>query len=132
MKGEIMTSTSRRRLMIVLTIIAALAALGIFILPKTNTQPQIAQVPTATPEPPTPTPTLEPTPTPTATPTPQEILPPNLLYKADWSQGLSDWSKTADWKIDTGGMLISDGSYSDFDYSNENSPTLQRKVSTTS
>jgi 3-keto-disaccharide hydrolase len=62
--------------------------------PIVVTSPPI--VVTATPEPPTPGPT--------ATPTPG----PEVLYQADWSNGMNGWAASPSWKT-VDGMLITDG-----------------------
>ncbi len=60
------------------------------------TQPPTA---TSTPEPPTPTP-IPPTPA---------AKPGDVLYQADWSQGMNGWGGTKDWKHGAN-MIVSDGS----------------------
>jgi hypothetical protein len=90
----------------------------------TDTPEPATPVPTEDPEPLAPTPDLPPTSTPThlptATlthvPTPSPTLVPtatprpgDVLYKADWSDGMNGWAGTPDWKH-IPDMLISDGS----------------------
>lgn len=66
--------------------------------------------------------TLTPTP-PLLSPTPSGVpqTPDTLFYQADWSNGLSGWTGSADWKT-TSGMLVSDGSYT---LSDGMSPTVE-------
>jgi DNA-binding CsgD family transcriptional regulator len=66
----------------------------------TNTVP----APTATRAPPTSTPQP-----PTPTPRPQ---PGDVIYEANWSNGLSGWIGSADWKV-SNGMLLNDGTRRD-------------------
>jgi hypothetical protein len=76
-------------------------------LPNTTVVPTAmpTQAPTPTPIPPTPTPTPipptatsvpNPTPTPVPTPTPTH-KPGDVLYQADWSNGMNGWAGTPDW-----------------------------------
>jgi hypothetical protein len=63
--------------------------------------PRATPVPTNTPVPPTPKPTATPTQAPAPT--------PDVLYEANWSDGMNGWAGTPDWKH-VPGMLVSDGS----------------------
>ncbi len=58
----------------------------------------------------------------TPSPTPASPQPGTVLYQANWSGGLNDWTGTSDWKT-SNGMLISDGSYND--PNNYGSPTIE-------
>lgn len=57
---------------------------------------------------PPPSPTTRPTNTPAPIPTPMP-KPGDLLYQADWSQGMNGWAGSSDWKT-ISGMLVNDGS----------------------
>lgn len=92
--------------------------------PSPTPEPTVTPAPSPTPEPtatPTPSPTPEPTATPTPSPTPEPIPAPTpeptptpmpaagtVLYEADTSGGLAEWSGAGGWQT-VGGMLVNDG-----------------------
>lgn len=74
--------------------------------PTPSPTPSPTPEPTATPSPsPSPEPTLSPTPEPTPTPVP---VAGTVLYEADTSGGLAEWSGAGGWQT-VGGMLVNDG-----------------------